>query len=83
MEMIYDNDTLFVDLSGNVDVDQVRYKLFSVVGQYKIGNVIINITDVFNYKKKNYLELISDYSRVFKGNISIRKYWKYKYALLK
>lgn len=74
MEMIYDNDTLFVDLSGNVDIDQVRYKLFSVVGQYKIGKVIINITDVFNYKRKNYLELVSDYSRVFKGNISIRKY---------
>ena len=74
MEMIYDNDTLFVDLSGNVDIDQVRCKLFSVVGQYKIGNVVINITDVFNYKRKNYLELVSDYSRVFNGNISIRKY---------
>lgn len=34
--MFYENDTLFVDLSGNVDIASVKNKIFNVASTYKI-----------------------------------------------
>ena len=50
--MIYQNNTLFVDLSGEVDIENFKRKLFYIIDTYKITKVIINTTDVFNYKKR-------------------------------
>lgn len=73
MEMFYQDDTLFVDLSGNVDIMNVRTRLFNITNQYKINNVIISVGDVFNYKRSIFSELKSDYSRIYGGNIVIKK----------
>lgn len=73
MEMVYQNDTLFVDLSGEIDITRVRNRLFSVVGLYNINKVTIDTTDVFNYKRSVFNELKNDYSRVYGGNITIKR----------
>ncbi len=67
MEMIYQNNTLFVDLSGEVDIENFKRKLFYIIDTYKITKVIINTTDVFNYKKREF----SDLKGEFKGKLSI------------
>lgn len=73
MDMIYQNDTLFVDLSGEVDIENVRTKLFSVVGLYNIKTIVVSTTDVFNYKRSLFNELKEDYSRVYGGSIVIKR----------
>lgn len=67
MEMIYQNNTLFVDLSGYVDIENFKRKLFYIIDTYKITKVIINTTDVFNYKKREFTDIKED----FKGKLSI------------
>lgn len=73
MEMIYQNDTLFVDLSGDIDMENVKSKLFSVAGLYKIKTIVVSATDVFNYKRGLFNELKEDYSRVYGGNIVVKR----------
>lgn len=73
MEMIYQNDTLFVDLSGDIDIENVKSKLFSVVGLYNIKTIVVSATDVFNYKRSVFNELKEDYSRVYGGSIVIKR----------
>lgn len=73
MEMFYENDTLFVDLSGNVDIASVKNKIFNVASTYKISNIVLSVSEVFNYKRSVYTELKNDYSRVYGGNIVIKR----------
>ncbi len=73
MNMIYQDETLFVDLSGNVDITQVRARLFNVASSYNIKVVVVDTTDVFNYKRSVFNELKNDYSRMYGGNIVIRR----------
>ena len=67
MEMIYQNNTLFVDLSGEIDIEKFKKKLFYIIDTYKITKVIINTTDVFNYKRKDFSVLREE----FKGKLNI------------
>lgn len=67
MEMIYQNNTLFVDLSGEIDIEKFKKKLFYIIDTYKITKVIINTTDVFNYKRKDFSVLKEE----FKGKLNI------------
>lgn len=67
MEMIYQNNTLFVDLSGEIDIEKFKKKLFYIIDTYKITKVIINATDVFNYKRKDFSVLKEE----FKGKLNI------------
>jgi uncharacterized protein YxjI len=73
MEMFYENDTLFVDLSGNVDIASVKNKIFNVASTYKISNIVLSVSEVFNYKRSVFTELKNDYSRVYGGNIVIKR----------
>ncbi len=73
MEMVYQDNTLFVDLSGDVDIESVRSRIFNVVSQYKINNVVVSVGEVFNYRRGLFNDLKNDYSRVYGGNIVIRK----------
>ncbi len=71
MEMIYQNNTLFVDLCGDVDIINFQRKLFSVVSKYKISKVVVDTRDVFNYKRSSYTNLRDAYEEEFKGKLSI------------
>lgn len=73
MNMIYQDNILFVDLSGEIDINRVKSKLFSVAGMYKIKDVVLYTTDVFNYKRRDFSELKDDYSRMYGGNLVIKR----------
>ena len=73
MVMVYKDSTLFVDLEGDIDMINFKRKLFSVVEQYNISNVVVNTRDVFNYKRRAFKEVGDDYSRVYNGKFSIER----------
>jgi len=40
---------------------------------YKIKDVVLYTTDVFNYKRRDFSELKDDYSRMYGGNLVIKR----------
>ncbi len=73
MSMVYLEDTLYVVLEGDVNINMVKKRVFNVLSKYNINNVTFLVGDVFNYKKRDYDTLLNDYSRVFKCNMKIEK----------
>ncbi len=73
MNMVYKDNTLFIDLKGEVDIDRVKYRLFNIATQYNFKDVVIFVGEVFDYKKRAFDALINDYSKVYNGHIRISK----------
>ncbi len=74
MQMTYVGDTLFVNLNGNVDIKIFKRKLFSIISIYHIENVVVSIRNVFNYKRKDYNDIKSDYKKIYNGKFTLKKY---------
>lgn len=73
MDIIYQDNILFIDLSGEIDINKVKSRLFNIANTYKIKDVVLYTTDVFNYKRSVFSELKNDYSRVYGGNLVIKR----------
>ena len=73
MNMVYKDDTLYVDILNNDEINNILHikkQLYSVLNQYEVGNVIINLRGN-NYNKMLMNYLISDYHKNYKGNLII------------
>ncbi len=73
MNIFYSNETLFVDLFGEVEIKKVRNKVFSILNEYNISNLEINVKEVFEYKSGTIRDLKNDYNRMYKGKFKITK----------
>ena len=73
MNIFYSNETLFVDLFGEVEINKVRNKVFSILNEYNISNLEINVKEVFEYKSGTIRDLTNDYHRMYKGKFKITK----------
>jgi UTP:GlnB (protein PII) uridylyltransferase len=74
MDMIYKDDTLFVDLIGIVgikEVDVMKERVFSILNQYEVDNVVINLKNAFKINKNMMNNFINEYHKNYKGNILI------------
>lgn len=74
MDMIYKDDTLFVDMMGNVGIGEIiklKNRLFSVLDQYGVNNVVINVKNVFTLNKYQMNMLIKEYHRKYNGKLII------------
>ena len=73
MNMIYKDETLYVDIIGLDEINNINHikrQIFSVLNQYEMNNVVINLIDG-NYNKKLINDLIYDYHKNYRGNIII------------
>jgi hypothetical protein len=71
--MVYKDDTLYVDILNNDEINNILHlkrQIFSVLNQYEVGNVIINLRGN-NYNKTLMNHLICDYHKNYKGNFII------------
>ncbi len=74
MNMIYQDDTLYVDLSGELgakEMNIMRERVFSVLNQYEVDNVVINAKGVFKLNRHMMNSFVNEYKRNYKGNILI------------
>lgn len=74
MNMIYTDETLYINLTGNgefIDYNNIKNKIFSVVKQYDVDNVVINTSGVFNKNRYKISSLKRHYNRIYNGNIKI------------
>lgn len=74
MNMIYKDDTLYVDLSGEVgsrEMSIMKERVFSVLNQYDVDNVVINVKSVFKLNRHMMNSFVNEYKKNYKGNILI------------
>ena len=72
MNMIYKDETLYVDILNDNEIDNILHikkQIFSVLNQYEVGNVVVNIRG--NYNRALLNDLICDYHKNYKGNFII------------
>lgn len=74
MNMIYKDDTLYIDILNNDEINNISYikkQIFSVLNQYEVGNVVVNVRGNTSYNKSMLNDLIYDYHKNYKGNFII------------
>lgn len=72
MDIFYSDDTLFVDLYGKVEVSRVKSKVFKILNEYNIPNIVVNFNEVYEcIGAINTLK--TDYNKAYTGNIKIIK----------
>ena len=74
MNMIYKDETLYVDIFSGDEIDNINHikrQMFSVLNQYEMNNVVINILGGSGYNKALINDLIYDYHKNHKGNLVI------------
>lgn len=73
MNLVYSDETLFVDLYGSVEMDKVKRRVFNILNEYNINKLEVNVSEVYEYKSGSIRELKTDYNRMYKGTIKINK----------
>lgn len=74
-DIIYTNDTLFVNLSGIMDEESVisfKNKLYRIISDYGINNIVLNIR-YLNLDDDLFSELLSDYYSKFNGRVKVKE----------
>ena len=53
--MVFKDDTLYIDLKGDmdiVDLNILKTRIFSVLSQYSIDNIVLNAAGAFNLNRR-------------------------------
>ena len=53
--MVFKDDTLYIDLKGDmdiVDLNILKTRIFSVLSQYSIDNIVLNTAGAFNLNRR-------------------------------
>ena len=73
MNMVYKDETLYVDIINGEEINNINHikrQMFSVLSQYEMNNVVINIIGG-HYNKSLINDLVCDYHKNYKGNLII------------
>lgn len=74
MRIIFNDDTLYVDVEGNIgqiELNIIKKRLFSILDQYEVDNIIVNTNNVFNLKENRFNSFVDEYYKRYSGNILI------------
>lgn len=74
MRIIFNDDTLYVDIEGNIGVLEmniIKSRVFSILDQYEVDNIVVNFKEVFNLNKKTISSFIEEYHKKYNGNIRV------------
>ncbi len=55
MNMVFKDDTLYIDLKGDMDIidlNILKTRIFSVLSQYSIDNIVLNTAGAFNLNRR-------------------------------
>ena len=75
MNIVYKDDVLFVNLKGEVNVENIlsmKNRLFSILDSYEVGSVVINVSDVFSFNKTLFNSFLKEYHKKYNKNITFK-----------
>ncbi|MGM9834905.1 MAG: hypothetical protein ACI31M_03925 [Bacilli bacterium] len=76
MDIFYTDDTLYVNFSrinsGN-DIIKLKKRVFKILEDYSIDNVVLNIVTDDNISKEMIDSFINEYNNRFNGKIIMKK----------
>lgn len=75
MEIYYTQNKLYINIEERVNfslIYKLQRKLYRILDEYKIANVVINILSNEHYDMSLIDDLISDYRSKYNGNIIVR-----------
>ena len=70
MNIIFKNDTLFVDMEGE-NMEDKKEKIFDIVSGFEVNNVVINSGGNSRSNKKELNKFLNEYKERYDGNIVI------------
>ncbi len=75
MEMIYTNNTLYVNIEERINfslINKLQHKLYRILDNYHIKNIEINILSEHHYDTTLISDLISDYKHKYNGHLIVK-----------
>ena len=73
MNIIFRNDTLFVDLERKEEIDEMKRRVCSITDGFKINNVVINTGGIRKSNLKGLNDFMSEYKENYNGSITIQQ----------
>ncbi len=76
MEMIYSNDTLFINIEGvynSKSISTLKRKMYNVINQYGISNVVIDKKNISKIDYGAFYDMLNDYDTKYGGNLKIEE----------
>lgn len=76
MEMIYNNDTLFINIEGiynSKNINNLKRKMYNVINQYGINNVVIDKKKILKIDSGAFYDMLNDYDIKYGGNLKIEE----------
>lgn len=75
MNIIYKNDTLYVDMIEGKDegnLKDMKTKVFSILDGFDVSNVVINAGGMYKSNKESFSSLMKEYKENYSGNLKIK-----------
>lgn len=75
MNMFYKDNVLYINIEEVINftlVSKIQQKMYRIIDDYAINNVILNILTNERYDKTLLDDLINDYNGKYRGNIIVR-----------
>lgn len=75
MEIIYTNNTLYVNIEDRINfslINKLQKKIYRIIDLYHINNIEINILNNTYYDKTLINELIYDYKTKYNGILTVK-----------
>ncbi len=76
VEMVYSNDTLFINLSGiynSKNISKLKRKMYNVINQYGINNVVIDRKNISKIDDNAFYDMLDDYDLKYGGNLKVEE----------
>lgn len=76
MEMIYSNDTLFVNIKGiynSKNINNLKQKMYDVINMYGISNVVIDKKNISKIDTGAFYDMLDDYDLKYGGNLKVEE----------
>lgn len=72
MNIVFKNDTLFVDVDEGENINEMKRRVYSIMDGFNISNVVINAGGIRKSNKKLLDNFMEEYKENYNGNISIK-----------
>ena len=73
MNIIFKNDTLFVDLERKEEIDEMKRRVCSITDGFKINNVVINTGGISKSNLKGLNDFMREYKENYNGSTTIQQ----------